>query len=98
MWTKNHTSNYIKKLKDGEVNQVVNDLSMAKDSEGRVSHKQYNEAIDALHKCGIDITIDALYKRVEQEYKRRNMPNEIEITDTSTLGSTLTSDSEAAVS
>ena len=92
------TSCYVKKLKDGTVNQVVNDLIMAKDSEGRVSHKQYNEAVDALCKCGINITIDELYKRVEQEYKRKMMPNEIDITDNFTLGSTLTGDSVNNVS
>ena len=56
---------YVKKLEDGAVNQVVNDLIIAKGSEGRVSHKQYNSAVDALFNCGINITIDALYKRVE---------------------------------
>ena len=53
------SSSYDKKLKDGVVNQVVNDLIMTKGSEGWVSHKQYNEAVDALHKCGIDVTTDA---------------------------------------
>ena len=59
------TSSYTKKLKDGTINQVVNDLIMAKDNSGRASYKQYSESVDALHKCGINITIDALYKRVE---------------------------------
>ena len=75
------------------LHQVDDDLIIAKGSEGRVSHKHYNEAVDAICKCGINITIDALYKRVEQEYKRRKMPNEIEIIDNFTLGSTLTGDS-----
>ena len=66
----NSTSSYAKKLKDGAINQVVNDLIMAKGNGERASYKQYSESIDALHKCGINITMDALYKRVEREYKK----------------------------
>ena len=61
----NPTSNYAKKLKDGATNHIVNDLIIVKGSDGRMSHKQYNEAVDALNKYGINVTIDALYKRVE---------------------------------
>ena len=59
------TSNCINKLKDWAINQVVNDLIMAKDSSRRTSCKQYNESVDTLDKCGINVTIDALFKRVE---------------------------------
>ena len=59
------TSSYTKMLKDGNINEVVTDLIMAKDNSGRASYKQYIESVDALHKCGINITIDALYERVE---------------------------------
>ena len=61
----NPTSIYAKKVKDGAINQVVNVLIMAKGNSGRASYKQYSESVDALHKCGINITIDALYKRIE---------------------------------
>ena len=61
----NLISSYVKKLKDGAVNQVVDDLIIAKGSEERVSQREYNEAVDALFKCGINITIDALYKELK---------------------------------
>ena len=63
----NPTSSYAKKSKDGTINQVVNDLIMAKDNSWRASNKQYSESVDALHKCDINIIIDALYKKVERE-------------------------------
>ena len=87
------TLSYAKKLKEVTINQVVSDLIMAKGNSGRPGYKQYSEHLDALHKCGIDITIDALYKRVEQEYKRRKIINETLLTNSSSLHSTLTGDS-----
>ena len=56
---------------------------MANGNSGRAGYKQYSESVDALHKCGIDITINAFYKRIECEYKRRKIPNEIVLTDSS---------------
>ena len=61
------TSSYAKKLKEGTINHVVSNLIMAKGNSGRYGYKQDSESVDALHKCGIDNTIDALYKRVERE-------------------------------
>ena len=63
------TFSYAKKLKAGTTNQVVSDLIIAKGNNGRASYK-YSESFYALHKCGINITIHALSKRVEREYKR----------------------------
>ena len=59
----------------------------------RAEYKQKSESVDAIHKCGIDTTIDALYEEVEQKYKRRKMPNEIVLTDSLSLHSTLMGDS-----
>ena len=61
----NPTSNYAKKLKDGVINQVVNDSIMAKGSSGKASYKKYSKSVDALCKCNV------LCKRVESEYNRR---------------------------
>ena len=63
----NPTSSYVKNLKEGTINQVVSDLIMVKSNGGSSSYKQYNENVDVLHKCGINITIDDLYERVKWE-------------------------------
>ncbi len=64
---------YVKKLQVGAIKQAVDDLVKHKRKQGGLGRNAYLPAIDALSKLGIKIKRDALYKRVEREFKRLTM-------------------------
>ena len=85
-----HTSSYVKKLQDGAVNQVVNDLLWPKVV--REGQSKNNTVMLLMPYMSVSSTLQLINckKELNKSTKRRKMPNEIEATDTFTLGSTVT--------
>ncbi len=63
---------YIKKLQNGAINQAVNDLVLARKRDGMIQKNAYSSILDALHKIGVNITRDALYKCIGQGIKNQH--------------------------
>ncbi len=91
---------YVKKLQVGAVKQAVDDLVECKRKGGTLGRNEYLSAIDALSKLGVKINRDALYKRVEREFKRlemaevqaeRMVPIDVTVQDAITEMSSITS-------
>ncbi len=82
---------YIKKLHNGAINQAINDLVLAKRRDGMIQKNGYLSVLDALHKIGVNITRDALYKRVEREIKNQK-PVEVVGYETMTHLSSITNE------
>ena len=95
----NATKVLTKKLHSTAIDLIINELIMAKNGNGRNDHKKYNNNLNALHNLGVDMTIDAVYKRVEREYKKRKIPSEVVVRkDAFSLQSILAGDSHKSSS
>ena len=95
----NATTVLTKKLHSAAIHLIINELIMAKNGNGRSDHKKYNDSLNALHNLGEDMMINALYERVEREYKKRMIPSEVVIRKgTFSLQSILTGDSHKSSS
>ncbi len=81
--------NYVKKLHDGALKQAVNDMVQARRRNGKLEKNAYMAIIDVLSECGIKISRDALYKRVEREI-RNLIPMEVSVNGTNSDLSTFT--------
>ncbi len=57
---------YVKKLQDGAIKQVIEDLVERKRKGGTLGRNAYLSAIGALSKIGVKIKHNALYNRVER--------------------------------
>ncbi len=64
---------YVKKLQVSAIKQAVDDLVEHKRKGRTLGRNAYLSAIDALSKLGVKVKRDALYKRVEREFKRLTM-------------------------
>ena len=87
---------YINGLRKAAMERVVHDLVKEKicGSNGRAQRDSYQSKIKALQAMGVSITKDALWKRVERQYKRTQQPDDASslsspssISDSSTLSS-----------
>ncbi len=80
---------YLTKLQSGAIKQAVNDLVERRTRDGKLNKNAYTSVIDVLSKMGVEIKRDALYKSVEQEYKKM-VQVKVVLDETTTTLSTLT--------